>query len=353
MGKFRWGIFGTGFVAGKFALGLKALDDHEIVAVASRSQEKAKAFAAGLKVDAICGSYAEIACLENVDAIYIATPPNVHKLQALMCIAAAKAVLVEKPFAMNAAEAAEIRAAAQANGVFCMEAMWTRFNPAVQQLKNRVDAGDLGEIRMLNGSFGIQEVPSESNHLFNKAMGGGAVLDRGVYLISLAVYLLGKPDYVSGVLIRAEGGVDEQAAITLGWQDKITAQFTISLIADLANNLSVSGSKARIELDTPIYRPSRLRIFTSQAISRSPAQAPSKKDHIRESGVLHLLHQYLLPLLKAGAGKKVNVLYSGNAYHYQAEEVRQCVQGGKLESALMPLSDSVAVMEIIDRLLAK
>lgn len=353
MSKFRWGIFGTGFVAGKFALGLKALGAHEIVAVASRSPEKAKAFAAGLKVAATCGSYADIAALANVDAIYIATPPNVHTSQALMCIAASKAVLVEKPFAMNAAEAEEIRAAAQANGVFCMEAMWTRFNPAVQKLKAMVDAGELGEIRLLNGSFGIQEVPSESNHLFNQAMGGGVVLDRGVYPISLAVYLLGKPDYVSGVLLRANGEVDEQAAITLGWQGKTTAQFSVSLIADLPNNLSVSGSKARMELDAPIYRPSRLRVFTSQPLERAPAQPPGNKDHIRESGTLHKLHQHLLPLLTARAGKTVNALYAGNAYHYQAEEVRQCVQGGKRESAIMPLSESVAIMEIVDRLLAQ
>ncbi len=353
MDRFRWGIFGTGFVASKFALGLKVLGNHEVVAVASRSQEKAKAFAAGLKVDAVCGSYAEIVGLTNVDAIYIATPPNVHKLHALMCIAASKAVLLEKPFAMNAAEAQAIRAAAQANGVFCMEAMWTRFNPAVQQLKNRVDAGELGEIHLLNGSFGIQEVHSESNHLFNKSMGGGALLDRGVYLLSLAIYLLGKPDYVSGVLRCVEGGVDEQAAITLGWQGKTTAQFSVSLIADLPNNLSVSGSKARIELDAPIYRPSRLRVFASRASVRTPVQAPSNKDHIRESGALHQIHQHLLPLLMAKAGKKVNALYAGNAYHYQAEEVRQCVQSGKLESAIMRLADSVAVMEVVDRLLAQ
>jgi predicted dehydrogenase len=185
VGELRWGVFGTGYVARKFALGLRASPGAEIVAVASRSRERAKDFASGVGATAAATSYEDMITLDSVDAIYIATPAHLHRDHAILCLNAGKPALIEKPMALDASQAREIVAASRANNSFCMEAMWTRFTPLVREVKRRVTAGELGQLRLLTGSFCTAEHVDASRHLFNPGMGGGALLDRAVYPISL------------------------------------------------------------------------------------------------------------------------------------------------------------------------
>jgi predicted dehydrogenase len=350
---FRWGIFGTGFVATKFALSLKMLPGVEIVAVASRSKERAQDFAKGIDSNATVGTYEEIANLENIDAIYIATPPNLHRAHALLCINARKPVLIEKPMALNSAEAEEIAETAIANDIFCMEAMWTRFTPLIQKVKQMSTAGYIGDVRLITGSFCMAEQSNSGNHLFNAEMGGGVLLDRLVYPISLAIHLMGIPDKISGQVQIGDTGVDEQSAVTLGWRNKCIAQFQASLVTNAQNDFMIAGSKAKLHIQAPIYRPTRMKVTSVIANPRPPRAAPSRKDAIRESHLLHQAHQILSPLLPMVFPRKtqrINAPYMGNAYHYQAEEVVKCISSGKLQSDIMPLNESIAVLKIVDKL---
>lgn len=350
MARFRWGIFGTGFVAKKFALGLRHLPDAEISAIGSRQVQSAQAFAHGLGSSAATGTYEEISQMSNVDAIYIATPPAVHLQQALMCIDAGKPVLVEKPFACNAEEARTIMGASQSKGVFCMEAMWTRFLPLPQQVKQMIDAGSLGEIRLMSGSFCMAEQPGEANNLFDPGLGGGALLDRAVYPISLALYLLGTPEKYSGQVLLGASGVDEQASISLQFGTACLAQFQVSLVADASNNILISGSRARLEIAAPLYRPFRLKQFPVNALLRTRAGPPGFKDALKENHWVHQLYQRLSPFMALMKGNRRSLRYAGNGYHYQAEEVMKRVGSGEISSEIMPLEQSVAVLEIIDGL---
>ena len=188
MARFRWGILGTGAVARKFALGLQ-IERHEaeVTVIASRSLEKVRQVGQALAIGGIYGSYEEAVQNADVDAFYIATPPSTHRDLALLCLKARRPVLVEKPFALDAGQARDIIEAARASGVFCMEAMWTRFLPLIREAKRRISEGALGDIHTLIGSFGAAEATGPENNLFSAALGGGALLDRGVYPISLAI----------------------------------------------------------------------------------------------------------------------------------------------------------------------
>lgn len=195
--KFQWGILGSGLVARKFALGLRTANDARVLLVASRSATKATELAQWLGIPHVSDSYEAAANDTRVDAFYLATPPSTHREIALPCLNAGKPVLVEKPFAQNATQAREIVEAAKAQSVFCMEGMWTRFLPLLRRVKQMVDEGTIGDVRMIAGSFCAAESRHPGNKLFSSASGGGALLDRGVYPISLAFHLLGRPDEIS------------------------------------------------------------------------------------------------------------------------------------------------------------
>lgn len=348
MSKIRWGIFGTGFVATKFALSLKMLGNCEITAVASRSPERAQKFISGIKASAKAASYEEVASSNNVDVIYIATPPSLHKDHALLCMGQNKAVLIEKPFAVNASEARIIADAAKANDVFCMEAMWTRFTPLVRHVKRQMDNGELGDIHYMSGNFCIAERQNTDSPLFNPLLGGGVLLDRAVYPISLATHLIGAPTKIAGQLLKGINDVDLQACVTLGWGNQCTGQFHASLVANGNNDFFISGSKSTVHIKPPIYRPFKMKIANVSPTVKPSPRAPSFKDSIKESHWLHHAYQKLGALLPSG--KNITIPYAGNAYHYQAQEVYECLRSFKKQSEIMPLSESIAVIEIIDKI---
>ena len=352
MKKFKWAILGSGMAARKFVLGLRASSSSVATAVASRSYENAKRFGASLGIVTIHGSYADAIQDGAVDGFYIATPPTTHRDYALRCLETGKPVLIEKPFTMNAEEASDIVSLARQRNVFCMEAMWTRFMPLLRQVKTLVDSGELGEIRMIAGSFGLAEIPDPANPLFNPALGGGALLDRAVYPISLTQHLLGSPRAITADAIIGGTGMDEQTAAILRYDSGALAVLYASLTTAAPNELTIMGTEAVLHVLPPVFRPFRMELTRIHPRPYQPSPG-SRLAPLRESHWIHQAMQRagsrLIPLLHRGT-RTITVPYTGNGYHHEADEVVRCVSEGRLESAIMSLDDSIAVMKIMDRI---
>jgi len=343
---FRWGILGAGYVARKFVLGLRHAEIPATAAVvASRSSANAERFARELSIPSVAASYEEAVEAEGIDAYYVATPPREHRPLALLCLRAGKPVLVEKPLAMDAAAAEEIVDAARSNSVFCMEGMWTRFLPLVRELKQFVDGGGIGEIRAVTGSFGSATAPSVNRNLFDKDLGGGALLHRGVYPLSMACHLLGSPVDVTSRATLGETGVDEDSTVVARHVNGgITTAYS-SLRTQPANDCSILGTTGTVHLQAPIYRPSRMTVARVLA-ARAGGSRGMRWERLREGALLQEAHQRAgrLPgLARRGGSRTVTRYYGGNGYHYEADEVARAVRAGALESDVMPLGESVEI----------
>lgn len=352
---FRWGILGTGYVSRKFALGLNAVrQEMSVSAVCSRTEQSAQAFADSLGIAHRFTSYEKLLSSGAVDAIYIATPPHLHAAQAKLAIEAGCPVLVEKPFCVNAAEAEELANLARMRSVFCMEAMWTRFLPLVRKLKAFVDSGGIGEPRLVTGSFCLRESSDGGTHLFDINRGGGVILDRAVYPISLASMLLGPPETVRAQVGYGEGGVDEQAAITLTYPGGCIGQFLVSFQAQADNGFSIMGSRASVNVTPPIYRPFEYTVHPAGIYDRN-AQPISRSDVLKESHGFHQTYQRLSRILasvRRARQRRSTARYTGNGYAHQAIEVMNAVRANRTESELLPLEESVRIMKILDAIKA-
>lgn len=338
----RWAILGTGPVAHKFLAGLKALGSAaQVTQIASRRSESAQAFGKQYGVPA-AADYASALSAADVDAVYIAVPPAAHEYLALAAIAAGKAVLIEKPVAIDGNAARRIAAAADAAGVFCMEAMWTRFLPLISKAKERVESGDIGEPRSLTGSFGIPNQPDSGASLFDPMSGGGALMHRGFYAVSLARTFLGPVKEVFATARLGESGVDEDCAIVLHHECGAISTLTASLRALATNDLTVSGTHGRLTLGSPIYRPFSATLVTTTP--RKEMHGAGRIGALRESALAQALVQRL-PV----RGKIIRAYYKGNGYHYQAAEVARCLAAGTTSSPLMPMTLSIEVMDILDK----
>lgn len=346
MTRFRWGIFGTGAASARFVPGLAAARDAEASFVASRSLARAQRFAAGMGVARAIEGYAEAATAGEVDAIYIATPPSEHAAHALLCIEAGIPVLVEKPFATNAAEASRIADAARAKSVFAMEAMWTRFLPAAQALRDKLTAGITGEVRLVAGNFGSSQAPIAANRNFDPALGGGAIAHVGVYPLSLAQWLFGSPTLMQAIGSVGVTGVDEDAAFQLHYPGGVLGSFFASIRAWAPNDFHVMGTDGTIGFHGPIARPYGLDV-SRHAPLHLEEPAFGWRARIRQHGLIHRVAQ-LAGLSSRSRGKRFNYRYAGNGYHYEADEVRACVERGACESVVMPLGDSIAVASTAD-----
>lgn len=310
------------------------------------------ALAQGIGIPHASRSYEEAANDARVDAFYLATPPSTHRDIALLCLNAGKPVLVEKPFALNAAQARDIVATAKAQSVFCMEGMWTRFLPLMRRVKRMIDEGAIGDVRMIAGSFGTAEGRRPDNILFNPSLGGGALLDRGVYPISLAFHLLGKPDKISSEAIIGETGVDEDVAAIFRYDQGHLALVNASLRTQSSNDCVIMGTRAQIRIHAPIYRPFRMTVTPIHELERAGARR-SRTESIRENHWLHSAYQrfgrFASALVDRNATQYAEY-YAGNGYHHEAEEVMACVRDGRLESAIMPLDESIAIIEAMDKM---
>jgi predicted dehydrogenase len=314
---FRWGILGTGNIASQFARGLQSLANAELVAVGSRSQSSANTFGDTFAVPRRHASYAALAADPQVDAIYIATPHSLHLENMLLCLEAGKAVLCEKPFTINAAQARTAIDLARRRGLFLMEAMWTRFMPLMVDLRRLLADGVIGDVRMIAADFGFRTAFDPQKRLFDPALGGGALLDVGVYPVSLASMILGRPNRVAGLAELGATGVDEQAAVTLGYPDGRLAVLHTAIRTRSPHEAVIMGSDGFIRLHPRWWYPTTLTI-----------DRPNQPAETREYS------------------------YEGNGYNYEADEVRRCVAEGKTESDVMSLDETLAIMETLDAIRA-
>lgn len=316
--KIRWGIIGTGNIAHQLARGLQSVADAELVAVGSRTQASADKFGDEFGAPHRYASYEGVANDRDVDAVYVATPHPLHHPNTIMCLNNRKAVLVEKPFAMNAQQASEMIATAMGKKVFLMEAMWTRFFPAMARVRELIAEGAIGEPRMLQADFGFRAGFNPKSRLFDPALGGGALLDVGIYPLSLASMIFGKPSSIASAATMAETGVDEQNAVLLSYPD---GQIAICSSAARTN----TPSEARIwGTDGSIFLPTRFWMPQGFVLSRS-----GKPD------------------------EKIDLPMTGNGYNYEAEEVGRCLRAGMSESKVMPLDESLTLVQTMDTIRAQ
>ena len=347
----RWAVLGTGYVSRKFVLGLRALGRlPEVTVVASRDIDRARRFAADFNVATATCDYEAAVASADVDVVYVATPPSVHCAHALLAIAHGKAVLVEKPFAMNGAEARRIAEAARAGGVFCMEAMWSRFQPLTQAIKSRLANGELGELRGFHGSFFGASLPDPSVSLFQPEKGGGALMGRGVYPVSLARYFLGRVVNVESSAWIGETGVDEECALLLTHESGALSTIRASVRTNGRNDGHVFGTGGTIWIREPIYRPFSAEI--SHTVVRGGGDSGGGRlERIKEGGMAQGMQQRahgLVRWLRSARLNNLNAYYAGNGYHYEAEAVMRAIGEGKTESLVMPLDESIEVMDVID-----
>ncbi len=307
----RWGIAGPGRMAAVMAAEFAGLADNDLVAVGSRSAQRAADFAADFGLSQAYGSY-EALLASDVDAIYLATPHAQHTDLALAAIAAGKAVLVEKAFTTSVADTEAIITAARAAGVFVMEAMWTRFLPAMVELRRMVADGELGEVRTIQGDLIAPRDFDPADRLFNPDLGGGAVLDLGVYVLSFVQQLLGTPDTVQATGGLLPNGVDGEAGILLGWDDGRFASQAISFRVAGPGRQVVAGTAGWVEVLPRFHR--------AETLVWHPRGGEPERLHFP----------------KRGAG-----------YGHEIEHVGQCLQAGLTESPVMPLEDSLAVQRMM------
>jgi predicted dehydrogenase len=345
---FRWAILGTGPVARKFVLALDLLGGRaRVEVVASRDPAKARSFATTLGIGRAVADYAEAVAAE-VDAVYVATPPALHEAHAMLAIGAGLAVLIEKPLATDAAAAQRIADAAAARGIFVMEAMWTRFLPLLSVVRSRIEAGAIGEPRGFEGAFLAATRPDPGLSLYDPTCGGGALLNRGVYPLSLARFLMGPVAETKAVARIGETGVDEETALTLRHTSGAASTIRASLRSAGEPPLAVYGTEGTIRFDGPVWRPTGATLVPVRA---GPGMsAPARFERLREAPLYQALSRRAEPAkrLLHGGGRAIRAELRGSGYQYEAAEVMERVRLGATASEVMPMSESIEILEVID-----
>lgn len=257
----KWGILGLGKIAHKFAQAIGEAEGAELIAVASRSEDKAEDFAAQYEVATAYGSYEALVEDDTIDVIYIATPHGRHKQDAILCLEAGRNVLCEKAFTLNLRELDEVIKAAKSNDCFLMEAIWTRFHPNFLKLQELISEGAIGEPKYLRADFGFHTPYNAESRLWNPKLGGGSLLDIGIYPLFLALQLFGKPDEIQAKANLTEEGVDSSMAIQLFWNDGKHAQLFSTFEADTNIEAEIYGQKKRIQLHNRWHNPAPVSLW--------------------------------------------------------------------------------------------
>ena len=344
MSDIRWGIIGTGTIADLFVQALLVLPGAKVQAVAARSPDRAKEFAGRHGIPVALGSYEQLLQDKEVDVVYIATANEHHHGHCLAALSAGKAVLCEKPFALTAKEAAEIVKLARQKGLFCMEAMWMRFAPAVRESLSLARDGKLGELQFFSGQLGFPYVADQGNRLFRQP-GGGALLDLGVYPLSLAQVLFGTPTQIMSTARLSSNGVDEQFASVLNYKEGTQAVIAASLKAKLSNMASIHGANSVLQLEEPLYFPESYKL-TNTPTHSTERKTPGKLASVRRLPIIRTLAE----MRNKRHIRAFNTRTSQSGYSFEATEVQRCLKAGLLESPEMPLADTLAVMESMDRI---
>jgi predicted dehydrogenase len=310
----RWGILATGGIATKFTEDLRLVPDARAVAVASRRAEPAERFAAVHDIPRAHGSWQALAEDPDVDVVYVAGPHVAHHAATKLMLEAGKPVLCEKPFTLTSVQARDLVETARANKVFLAEAMWMRANPAVRRALALVSDGAIGNLRYIHADFGISAPPDPRHRLRDPRLGGGALLDLGVYPVTLAQLFAGAPSGIQATASLTDQGVDDTTGVLLSYESGAHAALSCSISSSGPVIATITGQTGYITLPFPFYRAQEL------VVSRA-GQDPE-----------HEIHGY-----------------DGNGLRIQAIEVGRCLREGLLESPLFPLADTLSVMETLDR----
>jgi predicted dehydrogenase len=294
--KVRWGILGTGKIAKAFATALKDTPDAQLAGVGSRNLASAEGFAREFGGTAYA-SYDDLVRAPDVDLVYVGTPHPMHYENVRLALEAGKGVLCEKAFTVNRRQAEELVALARANNLFLMEAMWTRFLPALAEVRRIVDSGEIGTVRQVNADLGFKADVGPEHRLFNPVLGGGALLDLGIYPLSIAVALLGPVDTV---LAHSGGGM---------------SVCSCSLRARLPSELTIAGERGHVRMNTMFYRTQTVTVVRADGISRT-----------------------------------VPTPFSGNGYVHEVIEAQRCWRAGLIESPGMTHADTLALMGVMDEI---
>ena len=314
---FRFGIIGPGKIANKFCESLQTLQhEAQVYAVASRDGDRAKEFAVKFNAPNVYASYQALVDDPAVDIIYIATPHPFHFEQAKLCLDHGKAVICEKPLTISYRQTAQLIELARLKKVFLMEAMWSRFIPALVKMKELVDAGEIGEIKFMHADFGFIAPPNMDQRTFNKSLGGGAQLDVGVYPMFLTLWLLGKPDYIKAFASIASTGADDNTAAMFGYKNGAVASIYSSFVADSAKVAVITGTKGIITIQEAWHKATHFTIRKNDATPPEIYEVP----------------------------------YPSNGLQFQAVEAMQCLREGKIESTKLPLAMSLLMAETADEI---
>jgi predicted dehydrogenase len=311
----RWGILGPGSTSQAFAAALSEADGAELVAVGSRSMERAERFATEYGVPRFHGSYDALASDEEIDAVYICTPHAFHEEHAILCLERGKHVLCEKPIAINAAQTRRMIQAAQSRERVLMEAMWTRFLPAMERVREIIANEAIGTPRILSADFGFHAKFDPSSRLFDPHLGGGALLDLGIYPLSLASMLFGPPVHTRGLANIGETGVDEECSFIMR---HASGEMTLALASfrmDTTREAMIQGTHGWIKIHEPWWASTRITVGS------------------RDRG------EEILDLPSRGGG-----------YTHEAEAFMELIRSGQCDSPIMPLAESLSIMETMDSL---
>lgn len=315
--KIRWGILGCGKIASKFASDLKLVDDALLMAVASRDQKKRETFTRNYGASFSFDTYEALASSNQVDVIYVATPHGFHYEHVMLCLRHKKAVLCEKALALNLRQATEMIELAQQQGVFLMEAFWTKFLPQYKVITELIPAGEIGEVKMIQADFGFRAAVPLAQRLYDPALGGGSLLDIGIYPVFLAISILGKPVEVRATMKPFDTGVDEQCAITFKFANGEIASLYSTFAADTPVAAVISGTTGRIHMRNRFHN-----VTATLALVRKD-ESPNELPVHREEGF---------------------------GYQFEARHVGECLRQGLMESPVMRHRDSLLLMETLDRI---
>lgn len=321
MKKINWGILGCGKIARKFAADLQWIKNAELTAVAARELSTAKKFAAEFPAQHVHGSYETLVRNPEVDVIYVATPHGLHYEHVMLCLQHKKAVLCEKAFALNLRQAQEMIAFAKAQQTFIMEAFWTKFLPHYQVMSKMLEEKKAGQIKYINAEFGFLPTPPIAPRIYDPSLGGGSLLDIGIYPVFLALDILGVPDSIEATMTPAPTGVDEQCSIRFGYKSGAMANLFSSFATHLATGADIAGDEGRIRMTHRFHGPTTTLEFYASTVDTREVIAYEKA--------------------------------KGHGYEYETRHVTECIQKGLLESPVLTHQKTLQLMETLDAIRQK
>jgi len=314
MKKFNWGIIGAGWIAGRFAEDLALLPSASLQAVASRSEDRAAAFAKDFKIPKHYGRWKDLPADPDIDIVYVATHHPFHHENTMDCLRAGKAVLCEKPFTMNRKELEPLVRTARENRVFLMEAIWTRFLPSTRRVMEIAAGGELGKLQSIYADFGFRKEFDPLHRLFDPAKGGGALLDIGIYPVFISQLLAGVPLDIKASARFADTGIDHSCSMIFEHENGVTSSLNCALTSDAPTEANLLFEKGWIRVESMWHTPGPITLHRH---GRDP--------------------------------ERINFPEAGNGYQHEAQEAMRCLGEGLTESPMLPLEFSLGLMQTLDR----